>query len=145
MKLINKFVEDYPDVSVRQVTMKFSDVTTKDCPPGVMPPEKKSGRAFQFYLRPKFYAYLGPDDSKPDNWEKMMAEDDVIYAKEQEQKKLERKAKDQQLKEMISETTSVKSGTSDAADFHGDGDDDGDETEDETAEAEPFRKKVRYE
>jgi SWI/SNF-related matrix-associated actin-dependent regulator of chromatin subfamily A member 5 len=142
MKLINTFVEDYPDVSVRQVTMKFSDVTTKDCPPGVMPPEKKSGRAFQFYLRPKFYAYLGPDDSKPDNWEKLMAEDDVIYAKEQEQKKLERKAKDQQLKEMISETTSVKSGTSDAGDVHGDYD--GDETEDETADAEPLRKKAKY-
>jgi len=61
MKFINKFVEHYPDISVRQVTMRFA---IKDCPPGITPPEKKSGRAFQFYLCPRLYAYLQADDKK---------------------------------------------------------------------------------
>ena len=96
MKLINKFVEDYPDISVRQVTLKFSDVTTKDCPAGIQPPEKKSGRAFQFYLRPKFYCVLRPEDMKPEGWEALMVEDEILFAKEQEQKKLEKSTNSQQ-------------------------------------------------
>jgi hypothetical protein len=143
MKLINKFVEDYPDISVRQVTMKFTDITTKDCPPGITPPEKKSGRAFQFYLRPKFYKYLSPEDKKPENWETLMAEDAVLFAKEQVEKKTEQKVKDQQMKEMMSETASTKSQTSDGG---GDGGgasmaDDGDDSDDEGGE--PPTKKSR--
>ena len=147
MKLINKFVEDYPDISVRQVTMRFTDITTKDCPPGITPPEKKSGRAFQFYLRPKFYAYLTADDKKPENWEKLMADDEILFVKEQEQKKLDQNSKAQQMKDMISETASVKSATSDAGDVSEvamAADEDGDETEDEACTGEPPLKKGKY-
>jgi len=143
MKLINKFVEDFPDISVRQVTMKFTDITTKDCPPGITPPEKKSGRAFQFYLRPKFYKHLGPEDTKPENWEHLMREDAVLFSKEQEQKKTEQKTKDQQMKDLISETASTKSQTSDGGEAGGGAsvaEDDGDETEDETTGEPPLKK-----
>jgi SWI/SNF-related matrix-associated actin-dependent regulator of chromatin subfamily A member 5 len=148
MKLINTFVEDYPDVSVRQVTIKFSDVTTKDCPPGVTPPEKKGGRAFQFYLRPKFYKYLGPEDYKPDHWQELMADDEALFAREEEEKLVAKKnSKEKQIssKDMISETTSVRSGASVDLGVYDEEEDAVDESEEEEEEiAEPPRKRGNF-
>ena len=47
-------------------------------------PEKKQGRAFMFYLRPKFYKYLPPDE-RPNDWEKYAAEDEIKWRQEQEE------------------------------------------------------------
>jgi hypothetical protein len=101
MKIINKFVEDYPDVSVRQVTFKFAEITTKDCPPGITPPEKKSGRAFQFYLRPRLYYILSPED-RPTDWERLMKADELLWVKEVDARDKEEKEKDQKMKQMMS-------------------------------------------
>uniref|UniRef100_A0A7S1V1Z3 Chromatin-remodeling complex ATPase chain n=1 Tax=Grammatophora oceanica TaxID=210454 RepID=A0A7S1V1Z3_9STRA len=92
MKLINKFVEDYPDISVRQVTIRFSELTTKNCPPGIAPPEKKSGRSFQFYLRPRHYDLLKPEQRPPD-WERLKAEDEVLWQKEKEEERVKKAMK----------------------------------------------------
>lgn len=69
MKVINSFVKDHPKTSVRQVTLKFAELVTKDKPDCVEALEKKSGRAFSFFLRPKFYHML-PENERPENWEK---------------------------------------------------------------------------
>jgi hypothetical protein len=124
MKLINQFVEDYPAISVRQVTMKFSEITTRERPPCV--PEvkvkvrKKTGRAFMFYLRPAFYRFL-PMDERPQDWEHYALIDEEQFEKEQEEKKTT------PGKEAKSEISSVAdsnlAGTQ--------SDDDGDETEEE--------------
>ena len=67
MKVINGFVKDHPKTSVRQVTLKFAELVTKEKPDCVETPEKKAGRAFNFFLRPKYY-HLLPDDERPQNW-----------------------------------------------------------------------------
>ena len=85
MKVINAFVEDHPAVSVRQVTMRFSEITTRDRP-GCIPDVKfvkKSGRAFMFYLRPCFYKCL-PASERPVNWEQYAADDERLYEEEKE-------------------------------------------------------------
>jgi hypothetical protein len=85
MKVINVFVEDHPAVSVRQVTMRFSEITTRDRP-GCIPDVKfvkKSGRAFMFYLRPCFYKCL-PSSERPVNWEQYAADDERLYEEEKE-------------------------------------------------------------
>ena len=71
MDTINDFVRDYPSVSIRQVTFKFSEITTKDLPGCVPEPEKVKGkgRAFRFFLRPRFY-HLLPESERPAEWEK---------------------------------------------------------------------------
>lgn len=69
MKVINEFVKDYPKTSVRQVTLKFAELVTKEKPDYVEALEKKAGRAFSFFLRPKYY-HLLPEDERPENWEK---------------------------------------------------------------------------
>ena len=69
MKVINDFVKDYPKTSVRQVTLKFAELVTKEKPDYVEALEKKAGRAFSFFLRPKYY-HLLPDNERPDEWEK---------------------------------------------------------------------------
>jgi len=69
MATINNFVLDHPTTSIRQVTLKFSQVTTKELPPCVPAPEKHKGRAFNFFLRPRYY-HLLPDEQRPLNWEK---------------------------------------------------------------------------
>jgi len=84
MKLINEFVEDNPTISVRQVTLKLSEVTTRDRPACVAPPSettKKSGRAFIFYLRPCFYKHLTPED-RPPNWKEFAEADEKLMAAE---------------------------------------------------------------
>jgi len=101
MKVINTFVEDYPDVSVRQVTFKFSEITTKECPPGITPPEKRSGRAFQFYLRPRLYHIL-PVEERPADWERLKKNDEILWAKELVEREREERIKDKKIKQMMS-------------------------------------------
>ena len=69
MKTINDFVMAYPKTSIRQVTMKFSEITTKELPKCIPQPEKAKGRAIHFFLRPRFYKLLSKE-SRPENWEK---------------------------------------------------------------------------
>lgn len=71
MQVIEEFAKETPSASIRQVTFKFGELVTKDCPPCITPVkrEKRSGRAFTFYLRPRFY-HMVPEEMRPENWEK---------------------------------------------------------------------------
>eukprot|EP00934_Nitzschia_sp_Nitz4_P002372 Nitzschia sp. Nitz4//scaffold15_size197535//114083//119000//NITZ4_001588-RA/size197535-processed-gene-0.80-mRNA-1//-1//CDS//3329537745//2367//frame0 len=93
MKLINQFAEEHPTVSVRQVTLKLSEITTKDMPGCVKPPEKKGGRAFMFYLRPRYYKYL-PEDERPEGWEAYAEMDERAWEKERKAKGNDKSSKD---------------------------------------------------
>jgi hypothetical protein len=89
--VINRFIEDYPSVSQRQISFKFSELTTKEkpaCVPLQKPLTKKVGRVFMAYLRPRFYKLL-PESERPADWERHAADDDVLFQKEL----LEEKAK----------------------------------------------------
>lgn len=108
MKLINKFAEDNPSISVRQVTMKFSDITTRTLPGCVPPPEKKSGRAFLFFLRPRYYNSLS-ESERPDDWEKYAHEDDVLWKEEKRQEEEEKQLREKKVKGMM-EDAAAKSG-----------------------------------
>ena len=102
MKLINGFVEAHPSISVRQVTMKFSEITTRTMPSWMPVPEKK-GRAFMFYLRPRFY-HLLPEDERPENWQKHASDDEVLWKEEKLQKEKEKNQKDEKMKSMIEDS-----------------------------------------
>jgi hypothetical protein len=104
MKLINTFVEEYPDISVRQVTMKFSDITTKTLPSWIPPPEKKSGRSFMFYLRARHY-HLLPENERPNDWEKLAEEDELLWKQEQLEKKKEKEQKEEKIKVLMEDST----------------------------------------
>lgn len=106
MKLINAFVEEHPSISVRQVTIKFSEITTRTMPSWMPVPEKK-GRAFMFYLRGRFY-HLLPEDERPENWQKYAEEDEALFKQEQLQKEKEKKQKDQKMKVMMEEAKSAQ-------------------------------------
>ncbi|CAB9513014.1 ISWI chromatin-remodeling complex ATPase ISW2 [Seminavis robusta] len=88
--LINQFVEDNPTISLRQVSIKMSEITTKDRPAWIPPPEKKGGRAFMFYLRPRHYKHLPPNE-RPEGWEVYAAEDERKFQEEQVKKKDDKK------------------------------------------------------
>jgi hypothetical protein len=147
MKVITKFAEDHPTISVRQVTIKLGEVTTKDRPECIIPGEKTRGRSFMFYLRPRFYKYLPPDE-RPDEWEKYAEEDEAKYQEE----KLGRMNgngeggdadsnnyyKGSDVTSEMDMTSDVESATSSQPDIE---DDDGEETEDE--EAEPVSKRLK--
>jgi hypothetical protein len=138
MKLINQFAEEHPTVSVRQVTLKLGEITTKDLPGCVNAPEKKSGRAFMFYLRPRFYKYL-PAEDRPQGWEK--------YAEIDENKHKERQANKKstagEMADSVAESmTSDKLETASNVSPSSVADDDGEETEDE---GEPVSKKIKME
>jgi hypothetical protein len=124
MKLINTFVEEYPHISVRQVTIKFQEVTTRTMPSWMPVPEKK-GRAFMFYLRGRFYPLL-PENERPANWEKYAAEDEALFKEEQVKKEQEKKQKDQKMKAMIESKSAQNSEAESAVDsVSQDGDSDG--------------------
>jgi hypothetical protein len=78
MKLINQFADEHPTISVRQVTIRLGEITTREMPACIKAPDKKGGRAFMFYLRPRFYKFLPPDE-RPAFWEKHAEEDDNKY------------------------------------------------------------------
>ena len=88
MKVIQKFAEDHPTVSQRQVTIKFAEIAVRERPPCIPDVKfvKKAGRAFMFYLRPAFYKHLAPED-RPENWEQLAAEDELKMKQEAEEKK----------------------------------------------------------
>jgi hypothetical protein len=69
MQVITDFARENPSTSARQVTFKFSELVTRDLPKCVPPPEKRTGRAISFFLRPRFYHYL-PANERPSDWEK---------------------------------------------------------------------------
>lgn len=78
IKLTADFVADYPGVSMRQVSLKLAEVTTRDRPACVPEPPKRAGtRAIAFYLRPRYYKYL-PEDERPPDWERYAAADEAL-------------------------------------------------------------------
>jgi hypothetical protein len=145
MKLINQFAEDYPETSIRQVTLKLGEITCKE-PPACVDMTGRKVRAFMFYLRPRFYKYLYPKD-RPDNWEQFAALDDTLWEMEKEQKRLK---KEKALKKAAAEAAAAADGESMSSDRDLasnvspsiTGDDDGDETEDEGGESAVKRLKV---
>jgi len=116
MKLASQFVEEHPAISHRQVTIRLAEITTKDIPACIPKPEKKLGRSFLFYLRPKFYSFLPPDE-RPDDWEKYAAEDEILYEKDQAEiragKKIDKRRKRPQSDQSASQ--SAASGDEDAS------------------------------
>ncbi len=152
MDTINEFVRDHPAVSIRQVTFKFAEITTRDRPPCVPKAEKPKGkgRAFIFYLRPKYYSLL-PENERPEKWEKYMKDDEVLFQEEKRKEKEEKAKKDRNLKEMkddatvssLAETNSLATSRSidlDRSNGNRNNDEDDDMTEDE---AEPPTKKLK--
>lgn len=110
MDTINDFVKAHPAVSIRQVTFKFAEISTKDRPACVPMPEKPKGkgRAFTFYLRPRFYHLLPPDE-RPPEWEKYSKEDEVLWKEECAKLVEETKAKEEQMKSMMKKSPSKAS------------------------------------
>jgi hypothetical protein len=106
MPTINAFVKDHPEVSIRQVTFKFADITTKDLPGCIPKPEKPKGkgRAFTFFLRPRFY-HLIPENERPPEWEKYAKEDEILWEEECLKKKEDEDRKDKNLKDMMENKT----------------------------------------
>ena len=82
--LINKFIEENPTISNRQVTMKLAEITVKTRPKCVPTPDHKVSR-FMIFLRPAFYKHLRPED-RPDGWEPYAAADEILYNEEQKRK-----------------------------------------------------------
>ena len=102
MDTINEFVKDHPSVSIRQVTFKFAEITTKSLPECIPKPEKPKGkgRAFTFFLRPRFYHLLLPEQ-RPDDWEKYATQDELLWKEECQKAKEEKEKKDQKMKDMM--------------------------------------------
>jgi hypothetical protein len=148
MKLINQFAEENPTVSVRQVTLRLGEITTKDLPKCVEPPEKKTGRAFMFYLRPRFYKYL-PEGERPDGWEQYAEDDAKRWQEEKQAMKLTSKSAsstgsvgaDSASDKMDGSVTGVSPSVIDD-DEEAVIDDDEEETEDE---GEPISKRLKVE
>lgn len=106
--VINRFIEDYPSVSQRQIAFKFTELTTKEkpeCVPMQKLQIKKSGRVFMAYLRPRFYKML-PESERPANWEHHAELDEAQYEQEQLEKKAA-KAAAKAAKESAAATTEV--------------------------------------
>jgi len=139
MQTINDFVKDHPSVSIRQVTFKFAEITTKTLPGCIPKPEKTKGkgRAFTFFLRPRFY-HLLPEDERPNDWEQYAKEDEILWKEECQKAKEEKDKKDQKMKDLMADNA-VKPQTSeqDSIDKPDGSFADDDETEDE----EPVMKK----
>ena len=109
VEVIQDFSKEHPAVSIRQVTFKFTDITTKDRPACVPEAEKPKGkgRAFIFYLRPRFYNLL-PEDERPKNWEPCAQEDELLYQEEKKKFKEEKAKKDKSMKDMMDKTMSTQ-------------------------------------
>lgn len=153
MQVIQEYSKAHPAVSIRQVTFKFADITTKDRP-GCVPKSEKpkgKGRAFIFYLRPRFYRLL-PEEERPEDWERYVKEDEVLYQEEKRKAKEEKAKKDKNMKDMMDTTISSQAeessiattGTSqDLLDGKIPNDDDDDDDEVTEDESEPPLKKVK--
>eukprot|EP00567_Pseudictyota_dubia_P012407 CAMPEP_0197443846 /NCGR_PEP_ID=MMETSP1175-20131217/9482_1 /TAXON_ID=1003142 /ORGANISM="Triceratium dubium, Strain CCMP147" /LENGTH=1531 /DNA_ID=CAMNT_0042974537 /DNA_START=443 /DNA_END=5038 /DNA_ORIENTATION=+ len=157
MKTIEDFSRDFPGASVRQVTFKFADITTRDRPGCIeaKPERTGPGRSFDFYLRPRLY-HLLPEDERPKGWQKYAREDEIRYKAELEKKKAKGKAtkKTDAIDEGVSKSSgasvasetdsidNVSVGTSGGGSAEHSDLDDGDETEEEQFE-EPVKKKKK--
>jgi hypothetical protein len=81
-KLAKDFSADHPSVSMRQVSLRLNEITTRDRPACVPGSTKKAGtRAITFYLRPRFYKYL-PEKERPADWERYAAADEALSTTE---------------------------------------------------------------
>ncbi|KAL3919052.1 MAG: hypothetical protein SGILL_003948 [Bacillariaceae sp.] len=109
-KVIQEFANEHPTTSVRQVTLKLGEITQKDPPPCVDMTGRKV-RAFMFYLRPKFYKFLPPDE-RPKDWETYAAEDEIKWVQEKEQAK-QKKAAAERMKKLAEGGGGGGSGTDD--------------------------------
>ena len=155
MQTITEFSKEHTSVSIRQVTFKFAEITTKDRPPCIPKQEKPKGkgRAFIFFLRPKFYSLL-PESERPEDWERYAKEDELLFQEESRKEKEEKLKKDQSIKDMMddatvssqTEETSIADSMQLDSKVNGSQDNDADSTEDE-AEAEhglePPAKKIK--
>lgn len=145
MDTINQFVKDHPEASIRQVTFKFADLTTTERPSCVPKSDKPKGkgRAFTFYLRPRFYHHLAEED-RPNDWERFAKEDELKWQEECRKAKELKDLKAQQMKDMrgeLSATTSAVNSietSSMLAKSVG-----SEEVDDETVDDEPEAKKVK--
>lgn len=133
VNVINKFVEDNPAISIRQVTLKLSEITTRERPPWVPEPDKKQGRAFMFYLRPRFYPLL-PENERPEGWQD---------AAEEDERKWEEEKKASRDKENIK--GSEGENKRDSMDSIGDDGVSEDDTEDDLNDEPPPKKKTKIE
>lgn len=147
MDTINAFVKDHPEASIRQVTFKFADLTTKDRPECIPKPEKPKGkgRAFTFYLRPRFYHML-PEEDRPKDWERFAKEDDLKWQEECRKEKELKDIKAQQMKDMrgdasrqVSEETSATTSMDASSAVKSSASQEDEETEDD----EPSAKKAK--
>jgi len=68
-KLIKEFVNDFPNTSVRQATIKFSEIVTSIISQWVSPPEGKKP-SYHVYLKPSYYNLL-PENERPNGWRKV--------------------------------------------------------------------------
>jgi hypothetical protein len=132
MKLINQFADEHPTISVRQVTIRLGEITTRELPACVKPPEKKNGRAFMFYLRPRFYKYLSADE-RPEEWEKYAAEDEAKHQEERANRKngIIKDSDENFRASSMGDRDEMQSNGSPVENGGDDYDDDGEETEDE--------------
>jgi hypothetical protein len=144
-KLIQDFADEHPTTSIRQVTLKLGEITQKEPPPCLDMTGRKQ-RVFTFYLRPKFYQYLPPDE-RPADWEKHAAQDEIQWQKEKELE-MANKLADKANKKVTGSGTntdaeeSVNSGSA-SNDAVSPSVADGDETEDEGVASAPVAKKLK--
>jgi uncharacterized small protein (DUF1192 family) len=156
-KVTTEFVAAHPTISMRQVTIKLSEITSRDRP-DCIPENKikssagKKGRAFICYLRPCCYKYL-PDDMKPPDWERYAKADEILYQEELAKAAAYKRKKRPPSGDVDGDTTSnadLGSNTDLAsnnanAGSNGDNGYDGEETEDDDDMVEPSFKKARAE
>lgn len=158
MKTIEDFSRDFPGASVRQVTFKFADITTRDRPACIeaKPERTGPGRSFDFYLRPRLYHLLPPDE-RPSDWERYAKEDELRYKAELAEKGEEKGKKDKPTKNtnnsskssvasVASETDSIDNmsvGASEVGSAEQSEPDDGEETEEEHVDEPAKKKKTR--
>lgn len=126
VSLINKFCEDYPTISMRQVTLKLSEITTR---------ERVNGK-FIFYLRPRFYPLL-PEEERPSGWKEAAEEDERKWKEE----KLANKAASADKEEKKKDTATTTSRDSNAGSIVATSEDD--DTEDDDVSAPPPKKKTK--
>ena len=112
MDVINGFAQDHPQVSIRQSTIKFVDLTTKDrplCLGDIKKEDRKGmgkGRKVKFYLRPKFYHMLA-EDSRPEGWEEAAKQDELLWQEEMEAKAKAKAKNEQKLRALMEDKSNA--------------------------------------
>jgi len=112
MDVINGIAQDHPQVSIRQSTIKFVDLTTKDRPSclGDMQREDRKGmgkgRKVKFYLRPKFYHMLD-ENARPEGWEEAARQDELLWQEELEAKAKTKAKNEQKLRALMEDKSNA--------------------------------------